>query len=79
MPVTLSASSSSGNPHGTVICTLSDSAQSVTIDPALLAGFAAGDECDGSLVRTTDDTVAVIGGYVTFETSGASVFTVPVQ
>ncbi len=65
--------------HGSVTCTIADSSRTVTIAPSVLAGFPSGDTCSGWLTRTSEETVAVSGGQVTFETVGVDIFSAPVQ
>ena len=79
MAVSLAAYSAKSVSHGTVTCTPEDSAKTITIAPDLLAGVESGDQCWGSLTRKSQETVAVTGGQVTFETSGSDTFIVPVK
>jgi hypothetical protein len=79
MTVTLVASAASAN-HGGVACVAPDASMSVTITPAVLAGFAPGDAVVGVLTRTQSQQIDVSGGNaVTFVTSASSGFTSQVE
>jgi hypothetical protein len=65
--------------HGTVSCTVPDSASTVTVDARLMQSFQVGDLCWGTLERATERNVELAGGHVTFATQGIDEFIVPVN
>jgi hypothetical protein len=78
MTLTLSAFANQTS-HGTIVCTASDSALGLSVDTSLLAKFAAGDQCWGSLERSASKSVELAGGHVTFTAKGEQTFIVPVE
>jgi hypothetical protein len=66
-------------PRGTITCSVPESAQTVTVDPCLLANFQTGDTCWVTLTRETRSTVHLRDGDVTFATQSTRLSIVSVE
>jgi hypothetical protein len=72
-------SSSSSKAHGTITCTVPDSAGAVNVDTSLLGKLSSGDECWVTLRRAHEQLVQTSTGAVTFATEAVDEVIVPVE
>jgi hypothetical protein len=81
MTLTLAAyaNGTNGTLRGTVVCTGADSAGAFSVDSSLLASFASGDQCWGSLERSASTSVELTGGRVTFTAKADQSFLAPIK